>query len=365
MFFIQQRRKCTLLPFLCLMFAMTFYLQFRETRNSAEITDTLTPFKQIVLYNLYHGGLRNDARRMNFSICEYTRCNIEFIDNVSQMEDYFSSADAILFQGGRMPKSPPKRSHEHQVYVFVDNEAPLHLHSDGYLFPAWNNVINWTMTYRLDSDMTYTYGDVKRKQDGGAREMKNYAEIFRNKTKQAAWLVSDCVTESKREKFVAKLKNYIKIDVYGRCGKLKNCTKEEGHKCFKRIANNYKFYLSFENSVCEDYISEKVFTWFSYDIVSVVRGGRSYDKILPRNSYINTDTFRNINELGRFLKILSQSEEAYASMLKLKDQYELIPGKVKKQEAYCELCKRLHTLDENRKTYRSIGDWWQIGRAHV
>ena len=52
-----------------------------------------------------------------------------------------------------MPKNPPKRAHAEQAYVFVDNEAPLHLHSDGYLFPSWDHVINWTMTYRLDSDV--------------------------------------------------------------------------------------------------------------------------------------------------------------------------------------------------------------------
>ena len=74
-----------------------------------------------------------------------------YIDSNAEMKNYFSTADAILFQGGRMPKNPPKRSHAEQACVFVDNEAPLHLHSDGYLFPAWDHVINWTMTYRVDS----------------------------------------------------------------------------------------------------------------------------------------------------------------------------------------------------------------------
>ena len=157
---------------------------------------------------------------------------------------------------------------------------------------------------------------------------------------------------------MAKLKQFINIDVYGRCGKHKNCTKEEGKKCFQRIADDYKFYLSFENSVCEDYLSEKVFTWFGYDIISVVRGGRSYDRVLPTQTYVNTDTFKNIGELGRFLRLLASSEKAYTSMLKLKDQFEMIPGRLKKHEAYCELCKKLHNLDENRKSYRSIGDWW-------
>ena len=57
------------------------------------------------------------------------------------------------------------------------------------------------------------------------------------------------------------------------CGKRKNCTKEEGKKFLKK-ADDYKFYLSFENSVCEDYMSKKYLH------------GRSYDRILPTHTYI-------------------------------------------------------------------------------
>ena len=364
MIWLQLKRKCTVLPFMFFMTAMIFYLQLQGFKSKVELIriKDLSPFKQIVWYQLYHGGLRNDARGMNFSECEYSRCQIDFIDNAVQMDDLFSSADAILFQGGRMPKSPPKRSHDDQVYIFVDNESPLHLHSNGYLFPSWNGIINWTMTYRLDSEMKYTYGAIASLPES-AKSDKNYSEIYRKKTKDAAWLVSDCHTESKREKFVAKLKNYINVDVYGRCGKLKNCTKEEGKLCFQKIANDYKFYLSFENSVCEDYMTEKVFTWFGLNIINIVRGARSYNKILPSKTYINTDSFKTVEQLGFFLKVLSKTEEAYTSMLRLKDQYTVIAGKEKKHEAYCDLCKRLHNLDENRKTYKSISEWWLKNRC--
>ena len=37
-------------------------------------------------------------------------------------------------------------------------------------------------------------------------------------------MVSNCVTNSKREVLVAKLQNFVQVDVYGNCGPF-NCTK--------------------------------------------------------------------------------------------------------------------------------------------
>lgn len=50
---------------------------------------------------------------------------------------------------------------------------------------------------------------------------------------------------------------YVSVDVYGACGKLA-CLRSDA-KCFKLLSSDYKFYLSFENSNCDYYITEKLF----------------------------------------------------------------------------------------------------------
>ena len=45
-------------------------------------------------------------------------------------------------------------------------------------------------------------------------------QIAMKKNKKAVWIVSNCRTPSKRQKYVMKLKNYISMDVYGDCGRL-------------------------------------------------------------------------------------------------------------------------------------------------
>ena len=58
------------------------------------------------------------------------------------------------------------------------------------------------------------------------------------------------VSNSKsRENVVSAMSKLMNIDIYGRCGTLK-CPKED-ESCYKNMNQTYKFYLSFENSLCE------------------------------------------------------------------------------------------------------------------
>ena len=54
--------------------------------------------------------------------------------------------------------------------------------------------------------------------------------------------------------------------------------------------DNYKFYLTFKNMFCKEYVSEKVFKLFADDVITipVVRGYGSYKEFLSHHSYIHT-----------------------------------------------------------------------------
>ena len=53
------------------------------------------------------------------------------------------------------------------------------------------------------------------------------------------------------------------LDQFGHCNK-KACADNE--KCYDSMEGNYKFYLSFENSLCQDYVTEKFWNFLGKTI---------------------------------------------------------------------------------------------------
>ena len=158
-----------------------------------------------------------------------------------------------------------------QVYVMFLMESPLN--SPNFPYKKFGGVFNRTMTYRRDSDFESPYGWVRPidSPDWPPYQPLNYSDdtpvpdipdssqlrqVIRAKKKTAAWIVSNCLTHSQREDYVAELRKHISVDVYGECGKHK-CRELKGRSCHDHIQKEYKFYLAFENSWCADYATEK------------------------------------------------------------------------------------------------------------
>ena len=74
-------------------------------------------------------------------------------------------------------------------------------------------------------------------------------------------LASNCGAANNRMEYARDLQKFIAVDIYGDCGEHK-CPTHLPHKmsvpCVNWLANDYKFYLAFENSNCKDYITEKL-----------------------------------------------------------------------------------------------------------
>jgi glycoprotein 3-alpha-L-fucosyltransferase len=163
-------------------------------------------------------------------------------------------ADAVLIQnsvdGFRLSKHPG------QIWILWLLESPLNSIDLHWL----HNKINWTASYRADSTIVTPYE--KFVPDSNARNRppistRNYAK---GKTKLVAWFVSNCNVVNKRLEYARELRRHVTVDIFGACGS-KHCPRtSSGGKCDKLLNSDYKFYLSFENSNCEYYITEK-FYW--------------------------------------------------------------------------------------------------------
>ena len=124
---------------------------------------------------------------------------------------------------------------------------------------------------------------------------------------------------------------------------------------------NYYFYLSFENSICVDYVTEKFFNAMDYNIVPIVLGGTDYHNSAgaPPHSHINAfSDFKDPKLLAKYLEALIDDPAAYAEYFWWKPYYVSASDKqVRVYPSMCNLCHRLHN-DHQTKIYTDLVDWW-------
>nr|XP_037272937.1 LOW QUALITY PROTEIN: alpha-(1,3)-fucosyltransferase C-like [Rhipicephalus microplus] len=214
-------------------------------------------------------------------------------------------------------------------------------------------MFNWTMTYRRDSDVYLPYGRITpRLLTNATLAKRDLKTLWKSKNKTAVWLVSNCVTSGGRESFVSELRRHADVDVYGLCGDYK-CPASRNDSCYRDFQQTYFFALAFENSICEDYVTEKFFNALRHDIIPVVFGGAKYSEIAPPHSYINALSFRSPEHLAKYLVRLSKNYTEYAAYFAWKEHFD-----VDADGGFCELCKKLHIDRQETSMYEDVRSWW-------
>ena len=239
--------------------------------------------------------------------CPETRCiataDRKFLPSVDQF-------DAVLIhQRGIDWKDMPVKRSPKQRWIHWVMESAQYIAMD---ITTLNGKFNWTMTYKRNSDFYLPYATIhKVKEHPEGEELDRYIKAFGKKNAEkfargrkelkAAWFVSHCATQGRREKMAKAMSKMMTVDIYGKCGK-KQCSRKNETECYVKAEGEYKFYLSFENSICDDYVTEKFFNILKYDMIPVVFGGTDYSAIAPKKSYINALDFKTPKRIVNFLR---------------------------------------------------------------
>ena len=297
----------------------------------------------------------------------------------------YNTSDVILIEAFYLRSDEfPRHRLDNQKWVFNGYESP-----DRSSWPPYGKHDSWynfTMTYTGDSDVFTPYGVcfdtespasgqnravrrlygpsdleygpiVDQKLSEEKRKRRNLVKLIADKTSLAIWIVSHCVTNSERERYVAVLNRTAPIDVYGDCvGKELNVGQVK-----ELMIKKYRFYLAFENSLCDDYVTEKLFKTFSLNIVPVVLGNVDYASILPPHSYIDVRDYGSARDLGRYLNYLSTNSTAYAEYFAWKKRYVCFNG-VPTPSPACRLCQYLNTNYGVKTKVKSISEFWSRKR---
>jgi len=241
-----------------------------------------------------------------------------------------------------------------QRFVFFLKESPVH--SPILSSKQHGHLFNYTQTYRPDSDITATTS-----QDFfwlfNHKIYPNYDFTSILETKESGKIlvaiISNCGGSSSRLQYIKELNEYISVDVYGKCGK--SCPRVSD--CRQYVYSKYKFYLSFENSLCDEYVTEKFFfALHSARIIPVVLGWARYDHYIPSTGYIDVRNFTSPRQLAEYIDYLDKNTTAYLEYFQWR-QYAL---HIKLPKYMCELCLKLFLDDKDhqQQSLKHIDQYW-------
>ena len=261
-----------------------------------------------------------------------------------------------------------------KLYIFIQGLKRL----GGYF--------NLSMSYRQDADILIPYGQVVKSnnlpnethldqliQEFGQRN-SHLASKENHSQALIAQFVSNCGSVSGREALVASLSQHVPVDVFGDCGKLK-CPRSNSTNCYQMLGSRYKFYLSLENAVCKDYVTEKFFNILPYNTIPVVMNGADMANIAPKHSFINILDFASTAKLAAYLKKVAQDDVLFASYFWWRDFYKVKVVEINRSpqqfiilqsfpstmvSSWCKLCSLLHSQDvPTHPPFSLITDLWQ------
>ncbi|XP_069183679.1 alpha-(1,3)-fucosyltransferase C-like [Procambarus clarkii] len=262
-----------------------------------------------------------------------------------------------------------------QPWVMFEPET--HLQSNVLFhtnYKLLDGFFNRTMHHRRDSDILVLHGFiVGRGRDASflPPSWRQDPVLFPNKTRRklAVAFVSNCKDNSGRLQYIRTLKKYARVDVYGRCGGHKcgssryaeHAYKPATDPCMRMAGDSYLFYLAFENALCTDYVTEKLYNLLYYPLIPVVLGAANYSALMPPGSYINALHYTP-QQLAYKMKYLADHPQEYMKMLEWRRHYQ--PSTVGGSRVLCDLCVRLH--DPHFYHHNIIHDFygWYVTQAN-
>ncbi|KAF9304947.1 hypothetical protein BGZ74_000095 [Mortierella antarctica] len=136
-----------------------------------------------------------------------------------------------------------------------------------------------------------------------------------------AWIVSNCNSFNGREYYVYQLQKYVNVDIYGHCENLNRVWPRhaDGREFTDlELTSSYKFYLAFENSNCDFYVTEKLKRTYEAGTIPIVDGPNDYSLFAAtHNALIQADQY-SPKQLAALVKALDKDEDKYADRLRYK-----------------------------------------------
>ena len=343
-------------------FGNRFYMKYHNEPSKVLKDPHPGEPKLILFWTTYYGGpwrVNTDQVICGSYTCSLTNDKTQY-ENASALVFHHRTSEWLQ----RLPTDRPRIPW--QRWLLYNRESSW-WGPKGEALRIADNVFNWTMGFRHDNDITITTTIItKRPFKGGFDPKKNYME---GKTGEIGALMSACIYyphpgyESRR-KYIAFLESHgLQFDMYGKCGK--DCGGK--FSACSQVLEKYKFVLAFENSLCDEYISEKPYrNGLMLGVVPIIMSGANLSdpNILPPGSYIDAEQFTSVSALAAFVKKVGSDPTLYNKYFEWRKDWDIdLISENEGQEDFhndyfCPLCTKLHT-DFSPKFIGNLQKWYE------
>ncbi|XP_049869327.1 alpha-(1,3)-fucosyltransferase 7-like [Pectinophora gossypiella] len=283
-------------------------------------------------------------------------------------DENLAHADAVILDMKKNSFPIVQKKSPKQRWIFYSDVTPVKLLGLHKISDV-ENMFNWTMTYRSDSDIPIPYGRtvpfaLPAEIYLGIAEVALANLVPDWDEKQFIILASiylpNCMMRGAM-KIVKDLRKYISVDIQGCISEAEKnsftCTEPVTDDC--KIMSNYLFYLVIEDSSCRQYITEKCFHFgYAKGAIPVIMGPpvKDCEKLLPPNSFLHVDNYKSLRELTDHMKQITETFESILVYHAWRKHFAVINehGKFgRSSPLFCRVCEALNYNDGETNVYET------------
>jgi hypothetical protein len=172
-----------------------------------------------------------------------------------------------------------------------------------------------TMTYRRDADVLWGYVPYYSSADNLERALLT-SPCAKHTDRPVVMHISSRIDRSGRRAYARELARHIPVDSYGRFMRNRTLAVDRGRQTKLELIAHYPFTIAFENSIAEDYVTEKFYDPLVAGSVPIYLGAPNVADFAPgERCYLDTQDFPDPRSLAIHLQALLRDPTGYEELL--------------------------------------------------
>ncbi len=210
-----------------------------------------------------------------------------------------------------------------------------------------------SMSYRLNSDVPYTYINFAQ---GTPKDLLNLLaetnSTWKSREKAVLFAARNCDSKNQREQLVKMLQKFVRVDSVSGCLNNKKWPSDIPRTDKRTLSKRYMAILAAENSIEDDYVTEKVYDGLVAGAVPIYYGAPNIDQFVPSDSIIKVPyplTNDGVKQVAQRIEQVFNSEEEYNRLTHFKRLGGIEDRLLKmfnftKVHFQCRLCQKIVSL---------------------